>query len=173
MVMKEIPGLEGYYATENGHIFSSKSGIILKEQEYGGYKYVGIRGKTLRVHRLIAFAFIPNPNNYPCINHIDENKHNNSIENLEWCTYQYNNNYGKGKPTENAIKAKKKAVVQLTVDGEFVAIYESATEAERSVLSNKSNGSNVSALCRGNRKDMKTVGGYKWMYISDYMSQVK
>ena len=46
------------------------------------------------VHRVVADAFIPNPNNYPCINHKDENPANNKVENLEWCTYKYNNNYG-------------------------------------------------------------------------------
>ena len=51
-------------------------------------------GHKKTIHRLVAEAFIPNPNNYPCINHKDENKENNNANNLEWCTYKYNSNYG-------------------------------------------------------------------------------
>ncbi len=56
----------------------------------GGYR----NQKTLNLHRLVAIAFIPNPQNLPCINHKDENPSNNTVENLEWCSYKYNNNYG-------------------------------------------------------------------------------
>ena len=58
------------------------------------YYAVSIEGKIFRVHRLVAQTFIPNPNNLPEVNHKDENKLNNSVENLEWCTHQYNNAYG-------------------------------------------------------------------------------
>lgn len=60
-----------------------------------------------RVHRLVAMAFIPNPDNLPCINHKDETRNNNNVENLEWCTYQYNTTYGTA--IERAVKKKKKA----------------------------------------------------------------
>lgn len=174
MIMKEIPTCCGYFATEDGHIFSSKSNKILAEQEYSGYLYASINGRPRRIHRMVALAFIPNPNNYPCINHKDEDKHNNSVENLEWCTYKYNNNYGKGQPTKKAIKARKKPVVQLTLDGEYVARYESASEAERVVRNSpKSYGSNISALCRKSRSDMKTAYGYKWMFEKDYIKQIR
>ena len=59
-----------------------------------GYKFVILDKKTCYVHRLVAEAFVDNPNNYPQINHKDENKANNSVENLEWCTEKYNMNYG-------------------------------------------------------------------------------
>lgn len=170
MKIKKIPNHEGYFATEDGHIYSSFSKRLLSEQVYCGYKYVGIRGKKLRVHRLIAITFIPNPHDYPCVNHIDENKCNNATDNLEWCTYQYNNNYGKGQPTKKAIAAKKKPVVQLSIDGNFIQRFDSATQAQKTLSgSENGNGSNVAAICRGKRKDMKTAYGYKWMFERDYL----
>ena len=71
-----------------------KGRIRKLQKNNSGYIIVNIIGKTYLVHRLVAEAFIPNPNNYPQINHKDENKQNNRIDNLEWCTNKYNNNYG-------------------------------------------------------------------------------
>lgn len=89
----------GYVPTEDGHIYSLKSHKILSEQHSkDGYKRIvaSINGivSTHLVHRLVATAFIPNPKNLPCINHKDENRGNNRVDNLEWCDYLYNNNYG-------------------------------------------------------------------------------
>lgn len=71
---------------------------LLKQGNVNGYKVVILykdgKKKTYLVHRLVAIAFIPNPNNLPIINHKDENKTNNNVNNLEWCTYEYNNTYG-------------------------------------------------------------------------------
>ena len=70
----------------------------MKIRQKNGYctvsLYKNFNSKDIRVHRLVGEAFIPNPDNLPFINHIDENKQNNRVENLEWCTRQYNNNYG-------------------------------------------------------------------------------
>lgn len=98
---KPIPGYRGrFYANNKGEILSdsaysanNKGRRILKQSDNNGYKTVTINGKTNYVHRLIALTFIPNPNNLPCINHKDENKLNNNVENLEWCTHEYNMNY--------------------------------------------------------------------------------
>lgn len=90
----------GYYQVSNLCRVRKVTGKILKQFKStgGGYWVVnltnGNRKKQEFVHRLIAKAFIPNPNNYPIINHKDEDKLNNSIDNLEWCTYSYNTNYG-------------------------------------------------------------------------------
>jgi len=126
------------------------------------------RSRSFGVHRLVAKAFIPNPNNYPEINHKDENSLNNCVENLEWCTHQYNCNYG----THNAKMAKtlsetayqKRKVVQLTLDNEFVKAYESIKDAADT---NNIHRASISICCR---KPNRTGNGYRWMYLSDYIS---
>lgn len=99
--MKDIKGYEGLYAvTEDGQVWSYRSQKFLKpyNKSNHGYEKVNLYkdkvSTTYCVHRLVAETYLPNPNNYPCINHKDENKLNNHANNLEWCTYKYNNNYG-------------------------------------------------------------------------------
>ena len=104
----EIPNIPDYIIYENGDIYSKerviiknngkkqtfKSQLIKPSADSGGYLKVGLYVDKKRtyhnVHRLLAMAYIPNPDNLPCVNHIDTNKLNNSIENLEWCTQMYN-----------------------------------------------------------------------------------
>jgi hypothetical protein len=98
-----IKGYEDRYKiAKDGRVLSISNGknkgdIIMKpSKEGGGYLRINLRknGNTtqVKIHRLVANAFIPNPNNYPVINHIDGNRINNTIENLEWCTHKYNLN---------------------------------------------------------------------------------
>ena len=90
----------GRYEISNlGRIRNVETDVIRKcKPNKDGYVYIGLKinGKRemFKVHRLVATAFIPNPNNLPCVNHKDEIKTNNSAENLEWCSYKYNNTYG-------------------------------------------------------------------------------
>lgn len=104
-IWKDIPGYEGEYQVSNtGKVRSlnyqrTKGKVVkLKLCNKDGYMAIGLykNGKRTKypVHRLVALAFIPNPNNYPIINHKDENKTNNTVWNLEWCTQKYNINYG-------------------------------------------------------------------------------
>ena len=99
----EIPDYEGcYYIEPNGDVYSqdkiTTDGRFIKGQKiipylHRGYYYVKLwknYGKNFLVHRLVALTYIPNPNNYPCVNHIDCNKQNNNLNNLEWCTQMYN-----------------------------------------------------------------------------------
>jgi len=82
---------ENYIVNENGTIFSVRAGIYLKQQTSSrGYASVRIYAATKMVHRLVAIKYLPNPENKPFINHIDHNKLNNYVDNLEWCTPQEN-----------------------------------------------------------------------------------
>lgn len=115
LIMKEIEGFPGYYITEYGTVYCNNpiNGIgdlrsgemrLLKHKiNYSGYHQVILYNKTLnvkghkRIHRLVAEAYLPNPLNLPSINHIDENKSNNHISNLEWCSHQHNTEHTKCK----------------------------------------------------------------------------
>lgn len=99
-VWKSVVGYEGLYSVSNfGRIKNSRTNHILKPQRLSkGYQgvtlYKNNKRKTQKVHRVVAIAFIPNPTNLPSINHKDEDKTNNHVDNLEWCDAKYNNTYG-------------------------------------------------------------------------------
>lgn len=108
------------------------------------------------VHRLVAQAFIPNPNNLPQVNHKDENPSNNCVKNLEWCNNWYNCHYGNH--LENARKSHFKKVEQYDRQNNIIKEYKSIKEASK-ILNIDS--SSISAVCR---KKRKTAGGYIWKY---------
>lgn len=92
MVWKKIAGLQDYSVSTEGHVRNDITGELVPEIGTT-YKMVRIGPKNGKraLHRLVAKTFIPNPDNLPIVHHIDENKHNNSVDNLMWCTVQYNN----------------------------------------------------------------------------------
>ena len=165
---KDIKGYEGLYQISNeGRVRSLKFGKnrILKNRHCLGYWEVvlyknGI-GKPKRIHRLVAEAFIPNPQNLPCVNHKDENRSNCVAENLEWCDYKYNSNYGtRNERNRKQLTNRKdlsKQVYQYTLNGELVKKWESIREAERNGFRQNC----VSLCCNGK---LKTHNGYKWSY---------
>ena len=104
--------------------------------------------KYYLVHRLVANAFIPNPFNYPEVNHIDENKTNNCVDNLEWCTRQYNHEY-----------SQAKQIAQYDLAGNFITVWKSTKEIERQTGFYHSH---ISDCCIGT---LKTAHGYIWRYI--------
>ena len=108
--------------------------------------------KTYLVHRLVASTFIDNPNNYKEINHIDEDKTNNKISNLEWCSRIYNVNYG-----NRTLKTTKK-VKQYDLNKNYIKTWNSMSEAAQKL---KIHVSGISGCCKGINK---TCGGYIWKY---------
>lgn len=107
------------------------------------------------IHRLVAEAFIPNTHNFPCINHIDGNKKNNAISNLEWCTFSHNNREA---CRLGLNKGTSKITLQFDKNGNFIKEWCSTRKAEQTL---KISNGKVSWCCIGKRK---TAGGYKWRY---------
>ena len=125
-----------------------------------GYLAVGLSKKGIfkikTVHRLVAETFISNPNNLPQVNHIDENKLNNSVTNLEWCTNKYNINYGTRK--ERISEKKGRKIIQLDKDDNIIKVWNGTCQASREL---KINEGNIWEACNNKRK---TAGKYKWKY---------
>ena len=152
-----VPGYEGLYLISNlGRLFSfgtyhHKPRIIKPYRGKEGYLtthlYKDGHGKKVSIHRLVAEAFVPNPKGHPTVNHKDENKINNCAENLEWCTQEYNNNYGsriervkksisqnteaRNRRIKRLVQNRSVAVLLFSADGELLARYSSISEASR------------------------------------------
>ena len=153
--------------TKNGHIaerimpqfsnYNPKSG-------HGGYMWVSLwkfgKVKQEYVHRLVALAFIPNPENKPQVNHKDEVKTNNAVDNLEWCDCRYNNMYGTKRARYSKTRRENAkgfvGVVKCDLDGNELEAYTSMREAERA--NNLAN----STLYHYFKENWQTCGGFKW-----------
>lgn len=170
-IWRDVAGYEGLYKVSNlGNVMSlkQKTPLLMKPRKNcGGYLYVLLSNnnkyrKENAVHRLVAQAFLPNPNNLPQVNHKDEIKTNNRVENLEWCTQQYNNQYGTH--IERLSKAQinrkdcSKTVLQYDKNGIFINEYPSTKEAERTTGISCSS---ISKVCKGKGK---SAGGFLWRY---------
>ena len=108
---------------------------------------------------MVAETFIPNPNNYPQVNHKDENRHNNCVNNLEWCTAKYNANYGnRNKKLKGYFTSVK--IIQYDLQSNFIKEWESMKNASEKLDICRTN---ISECCRNLRK---TAGGYIWKYES-------
>lgn len=173
-IWKDIKGFEGIYKVSNyGRI---KSIIRYKKMmktalDRSGYLKICLtdskhKKHTIKIHRLVAENFIPNTENKEQVNHIDGNKENNRVDNLEWCSqsenmiHAFKNNLihrGKGKESPRA-----RAVNQYSLDGKFIKRWDCIADAERELKLSKNN---ISTCCKGKRK---TAHGFKWEYFEEY-----
>lgn len=168
-IWKPIEGFENYQVSTSGRVKSlnyrrTKQEQILKPRDNGhGYLHVHLRkdGKNYwrYIHRLVAEAFLPNPNNLPEINHKDENPYNNQIENICWTNHNGNINWGTH--NERVAKANSKSVLQYSLDGTFIKEWASTREVERQLGFNQGN---IGKCCRG---EYKTAYGFTWKYKED------
>lgn len=164
-VFKDIKDYEGIYQISNfGRIKSLhnyRKNNILKPKIKKGYYQIGLRKNNKRkwysVHRLVAQTFLPNENNLPQVNHKDENKLNNNVNNLEWCSASYNNCYGTR--IKRVQEKTSKKVLQYDLKGNFIKEYNSLREATEK--NNIKSISNISLCCNGKYKQ---AGGYIWKY---------
>ena len=159
--MKDIKGYEGLYAiTSCGKVWSYRSKKFLKPwKQKKGYLEVSLykdgTQKNYNIHRLVAEAYLPNPNNLPQVNHKDENKTHNYINNLEWYDSTYNNNYGTR--NERAGRARGKTVICVETN----IVYYSSAEVEQTL---GIDASSIHKCCKGKRH---TAGGYHWRYDNE------
>lgn len=159
-----------YSVSNLGNVRNDITNKILSQRTQQGYKHItlslgGRKQKGCRVHRLVAAAFIPNPKNKPYVNHIDSDRSNNNVKNLEWVT-----------PAENSQKAiltgkflnnsHLRAVVQYSLNGNKIRTFESAAEAARQLNLQQSK---ITECCKRNRR---RTGDFQWRYADEECSQL-
>lgn len=161
---KDIEGYEGIYeVSSKGQVRNIRSGKVLKQQKSDkGYCKVKLRKdgvtKEYRIHRLVAMAFIPNPDNLPQVNHKSEVKTENSVDNLEWCDDEYNNHYGTGKTRSG--ESRKKPIIAFDGIHKLGTYYPSTKDASV-FLTGREKSSNIRMALKGNRQ---TALGFSWDY---------
>ena len=170
-IWKEID--DRYSVSNLGRVkgnYANKERILKPFYNHDGYLMVDIRHpqtrKSVSVHRLVAMAFIPNPDNLKEVNHKDENKTNNCVENLEWCDTKYNCNYG----TRNERKGIncRKSICSVDKDGK-ITYYGSRMEASELTGINDTS---ISKALSGNASRNKTAGGMLWFYNDGDIEQM-
>lgn len=165
--------------------YNNKQWILKQYEDRNGYMYVTLqkdkKRKTIKVHRLVATHFIDNPYNYPCINHIDSNRKNNDVSNLEFCTHKQNTQwalktgrfdnmkkmnsermkksklYLKGYPLANEVTKKK--VAQYDKKNNLLNVYESISDASRNT------GITITSISYACNNKRKTGGGFIWHFV--------
>lgn len=157
---KKIANYPNYLISKEGQVYSTKTNKIkLSQKNQNGYCRIELLNenekKKFYIHRLVAEAYIPNPNNYNQVNHKDLNKHNNNVNNLEWCSEAMNMQHNADNKPENSRK-----VIQLDLDDDnkIIRTYNSIKEASEKTDINKTS---IIHCCSGK---YKKAGEYKWKY---------
>lgn len=198
--IRKIKFGDHYFVSSEGEVFSDCKGRLAKLKPilsgHGGYSKVRLyndgKWKEFFVHRLVAIAFIENPENLPCVNHIDENPGNNAVENLEWCTIGYNNNYGtapekrrlsmkkrfeqnqeerermRRQSKERVWKKESKEKISKSLSIPVLCILNGEiiakyNSAKEAAVATGAKSSNISKVVKGIRK---SAGGYQWKYAA-------
>ena len=192
-IWKPIRNFEGYYEVsnlgnvrgvdriifyKNGKKVHIKGKIKKQVKNPNGYMQISLRKngemKSFYIHRLVAEAFLDNPNNLPCVNHKDETRNNNLADNLEWCDYSYNNNYGNcnEKRKRNTdyknrnINYFVKPIYQYKTDGTFIASYKSSIEASKL-------GYSADCIRKCCCNYIKTHQGFIWSYTTMTLNEIE
>lgn len=189
---KDIAGYEGYYQVSScGRIKSVERYIqdrfgmkapyripekILKpKRSQKGYLFVHLsvqgRAKPCRIHRLVAEHFIPNPQGLPTVNHKNEDKTDNRVENLEWCTQAYNNEYGTRTQRSQKSQPHRRAVRMLSKDGTLLRTFYTMKSAARYIVNEIGDGAPSIKIANNNIRDVcyhcrhsHTAYGYRWEF---------
>lgn len=191
---RDVVGYEGYYIVSNYGRIAVLERLVHRKHRNGkdanfllnphicstsiapSTNYRRMTFKTLHnkdtqlVHRVVAEAFIPNPNNYTCVDHIDDNPQNNNADNLQWCSYKINNSklhHRKAQSIAKTGRVDPKRIPLVTLkNGIPYKVYSSMHEAHNT------DGHQNSAILRVLRGQLKTHHGLQWMYLSDYESLI-
>ena len=152
-----------YSVSTEGEVRKDITNYILSQSSQQDYKFVGLiingKQKRMRVHRMVALTFIDNPDNKPYVNHINGNRSDNNVENLEWVTPSENTQHAVNTGLFKSGRAR--AVVQYNLNGEQMATFESASEAARQTGGSQSK---ITMCCRRQRD---SANDYQWRYYDD------
>ena len=152
-----------YSVSTEGEVRKDTTNYILSQSSQQDYKFVGLiingKQKRMRVHRMVALAFIDNPDNKPYVNHINGNRSDNNVENLEWVTPSENTQHAVDTGLFKSNRAR--AVIQYNLNGEQMATFESASEAARQTGGSQSK---ITMCCRRQRD---SANDYQWRYYDD------
>lgn len=164
IIWKDIPGYEGIYKISSDGKVISANGIRGTEISKNGYERITLwkkgKGKHYSIHRLVAAAFIPNPNHYDFVNHKDGNKLNNNVDNLEWCNLSQNVQHAYKTGLTHHATTK---VIQYTKDFVKVREWDSIKEACESLGLTHSN---ICTVCK-DKTNRRFCGGYIWRYAKE------
>lgn len=162
-----IDGQETNYSVSNlGNIKNDLTNKVLSQRVQQGYKHITLtlnngKIKSCRVHRLVAIAFIDNPENKPYVNHIDCDRSNNIVTNLEWVTSSENSQKAVAEGRYFINNSRLRAVVQYDLNGNKIRTFESASEAARQLNLQQSK---ITECCKKNRR---RTGDFQWRYADE------